>query len=95
MDGVVAVVDVGATIFTKLDLELNATTRPESPDVLALQVLGVGERSATTIHGDTFFEVKVESASLANLTLRECREKRLFPGPELLAMQVVPLPKGA
>jgi 8-oxo-dGTP pyrophosphatase MutT (NUDIX family) len=37
-----------------------------------------------------FFEVKAESASLANLTLREGREKRLFPAPELLAMQVVP-----
>jgi hypothetical protein len=37
-----------------------------------------------------FFEVKAHGASLANLTLREGREKRLFPGPELLAMQVVP-----
>ena len=34
--------------------------------------------------------MRAESASLANLTLREGREKRLFPGPELLAMQVVP-----
>src|SRR5580692_2841177 len=60
MDGVVAVVDVGTTVFTELDLELNATARPESPDVLALEVLGVGERSATAIHGNTFFEVKVD-----------------------------------
>ncbi len=37
-----------------------------------------------------FFEVKADSASLSNLTLREGREKRLFPGPKLLAMQVVP-----
>ena len=37
-----------------------------------------------------FFEVKADSASLANVTLREGREMRLFPGPELLAMQVVP-----
>jgi 8-oxo-dGTP pyrophosphatase MutT (NUDIX family) len=37
-----------------------------------------------------FFEVRTDSASLANLTLREGRAKQLFPGPELLAMQVVP-----
>jgi 8-oxo-dGTP pyrophosphatase MutT (NUDIX family) len=38
----------------------------------------------------SFFEVKADSAMLANLPLREGRAKQLFAGPELLAMQVVP-----
>jgi 8-oxo-dGTP pyrophosphatase MutT (NUDIX family) len=37
-----------------------------------------------------FFEVTASAASLANLTLREGRSMQLFPGPELLALQVVP-----
>jgi 8-oxo-dGTP pyrophosphatase MutT (NUDIX family) len=48
-----------------------------------------GFAGGSVIHR-AFFEVKAPAASLANLTLREGREKRLFPGPELLAMQVVP-----
>jgi 8-oxo-dGTP diphosphatase len=48
-----------------------------------------GFAGGTTIHR-AFFEVKGASASLVNLTLREGRSMRLFPGPELLAMQVVP-----
>ncbi len=37
-----------------------------------------------------FFEVSAPAASLSNLTLREGRAMQLFPGPQLLAMQVVP-----
>ena len=48
-----------------------------------------GFAGGTVIHR-AFFEVQAPSGSLANLTLREGREMRLFPGPELLAMQVVP-----
>jgi 8-oxo-dGTP pyrophosphatase MutT (NUDIX family) len=48
-----------------------------------------GFAGGSVIHR-AFFEVKADTASLANLTLREGREKRLFPGPELLALQVVP-----
>jgi ABC-2 type transport system ATP-binding protein len=38
----------------------------------------------------SFFEVKAHSALLSDLQLREGRAKKLFAGPELLAMQVVP-----
>jgi 8-oxo-dGTP diphosphatase len=38
----------------------------------------------------TFYEVRATAASLSNLTLREGRAMQFFPGPELLAMQVVP-----
>ena len=38
----------------------------------------------------TFYEVRATVASLSNLTLREGRAMQFFPGPELLAMQVVP-----
>lgn len=48
-----------------------------------------GFAGGSVIHR-TFFEVTADGAALANLTLREGREKRLFPGPELLARQVVP-----
>ena len=48
-----------------------------------------GFASGSLIHR-AFFEVKANAESLANLTLREGRERRLFPGPELLAKQVVP-----
>jgi 8-oxo-dGTP pyrophosphatase MutT (NUDIX family) len=48
-----------------------------------------GFAGGSVIHR-AFYEVKTDAASLANLTLREGREKRLFPGPDLLAMQVVP-----
>jgi 8-oxo-dGTP pyrophosphatase MutT (NUDIX family) len=48
-----------------------------------------GFAGGSVIHR-AFYEVKADAASLANLTLREGREKRLFSGPELLAMQVVP-----
>jgi 8-oxo-dGTP diphosphatase len=37
-----------------------------------------------------FYEVSATAASLSNLTLREGRAMQLFPGPRLLAMQVVP-----
>ena len=43
-----------------------------------------------SINHRAFFEVTAAAASLANLTLREGRSMQLFPGPELLAMQVVP-----
>jgi 8-oxo-dGTP pyrophosphatase MutT (NUDIX family) len=48
-----------------------------------------GFAGGSVIHR-AFFEVKADGAALSNLTLREGREKRLFPGPELLAKQVVP-----
>jgi 8-oxo-dGTP pyrophosphatase MutT (NUDIX family) len=38
----------------------------------------------------TFYEVRATAAELGNLTLREGREMGVFPGPQLLAMQVVP-----
>jgi 8-oxo-dGTP pyrophosphatase MutT (NUDIX family) len=38
----------------------------------------------------TFYEVRATAASLGNLTLHEGRSMELFPGPQLLAMQVVP-----
>lgn len=38
----------------------------------------------------TFYEVRATAASLKDLTLREGRAMELFPGPQLLAMQVVP-----
>jgi 8-oxo-dGTP pyrophosphatase MutT (NUDIX family) len=38
----------------------------------------------------TFYEVRVATASLSNLKLREGRAMELFPGPQLLTMQVVP-----
>ena len=37
-----------------------------------------------------FYEVRATAVSLGNLTLREGRSMQLFPGPQLLAMQVVP-----
>jgi len=38
----------------------------------------------------TFYEVRATAASLRNLMLREGKAMELFPGPQLLAMQVVP-----
>jgi 8-oxo-dGTP diphosphatase len=38
----------------------------------------------------TFYEVRATAASLSNLKLREGRAMQLFPGPELLTLQVVP-----
>jgi 8-oxo-dGTP pyrophosphatase MutT (NUDIX family) len=37
-----------------------------------------------------FYEVQITTAALANLTLHEGRAMQAFPGPELLAMQMVP-----
>jgi 8-oxo-dGTP pyrophosphatase MutT (NUDIX family) len=48
-----------------------------------------GFAGGSVIHR-AFYEVIASTASLANLTLREGRSMQLFPGPELLALQVVP-----
>jgi 8-oxo-dGTP diphosphatase len=48
-----------------------------------------GFAGGSVIHR-AFYEVAATSASLENLTLREGRSMQLFPGPELLAKQVVP-----
>jgi 8-oxo-dGTP pyrophosphatase MutT (NUDIX family) len=48
-----------------------------------------GFAGGSVIHR-AFFEVKADSAALANLPLNEGRAKQLFAGPELLAMQIVP-----
>ncbi len=48
-----------------------------------------GFAGGSVIHR-AFYEVAATGGTLANLTLREGRSMRLFAGPELLAMQVVP-----
>jgi 8-oxo-dGTP pyrophosphatase MutT (NUDIX family) len=48
-----------------------------------------GFAGGSVIHR-AFYEVAATEAALANLTLREGCSMQLFPGPELLTMQVVP-----
>lgn len=48
-----------------------------------------GFAGGSVIHR-TFYEVHASAASLSGLTLREGRSMQLFPGPQLLALQVVP-----
>jgi 8-oxo-dGTP pyrophosphatase MutT (NUDIX family) len=73
----------------EIDEELGLDLRQCAVSHFTTFTFDFGFAGGSVIHR-AFFEVKADAASLANLTLREGHEKRLFPGPELLAMQVVP-----
>jgi 8-oxo-dGTP pyrophosphatase MutT (NUDIX family) len=73
----------------------------ELDEELGLDLSGCAVRHFTTFTFDfgfaggsvihrAFYEVAATGAVLAKLTLREGRSMQLFPGPELLALQVVP-----
>jgi 8-oxo-dGTP diphosphatase len=73
----------------EIDEELGLDVRRCAVRQFTTFTFDFGFAGGAVIHR-TFFEVKADSASLANLPLNEGRAKQLFTGAELLGMQVVP-----
>ncbi len=60
MHGVVAMLDIGTTIFAELHLELDLPTGTQPPNVLARQLFGCRDRGVSAIHRDPFLEMEVD-----------------------------------
>lgn len=73
----------------ELDEELGLDVRLFAVRHFTTFTFDFGFAGGSVIHR-AFYEVIASTALLANLTLSEGQSMRLFPGPELLAMQVVP-----
>jgi 8-oxo-dGTP pyrophosphatase MutT (NUDIX family) len=73
----------------ELDEELGLDLRQCAVRHFTTFTFDFGFAGGSVIHR-AFYEVAATEAALGNLTLREGRSMQLFPGPELLTMQVVP-----
>ena len=62
MNRIVAVVNIGPTIFAKLDLERDrlSASRTQAPDILSDQPFVRRDRVASPVDGDAFPEVEMD-----------------------------------